>query len=242
MNASQLFIELTTLPQATELLIEADGLVLCSGAVGETDWPEATRVVLRDTTPEEGMAWRERDGVLWCGGKDLEATARQRDAWPDLDWLPRLVVDKPQVSYRFASAFPGEGFSVYQPDTATLRGYRVQGRGLRETLEQARGLGFEELWLHACDAEVTGRGLDLDLLERVRGWFSGELWLSGGARERRHLVNLAHEGGVAVVVVPEGLAAKEGVDSLRTALAPPPPPEAPVHFVGRGKAGHASTA
>jgi hypothetical protein len=175
--------------------------------------------------------WRNENGPLRIVDGGLEQCARLRDAQPEHQWLPRLVAYKPDVVYRM-SDYPGEGFRFYAPDTAAIRGYRVDDvdRPVAEALEHACALGFDRLWLHARDAARRGDGLDLDLLDRARRHFGDGLWLSGGATEPRHLANLAREGGATGLVIDITLLAKANATALVTALAPPPPPEAPIHF------------
>ena len=175
----------------------------------------------------------------WCGEAaplrvvelGLEECARRRDERPELEWLPRLVAYRPDVVYRMAE-YHGEGFKFYAPDTATLRGYCVtDGDGaLGKCLQRARVLGFDRLWLHARHAAEAGDGLDLELLERARCHFDGDLWVSGGATAVRHLTNLARAGGAAAVVIDDGLLERVGAEALAAALAPPRAPETPIHF------------
>ena len=164
----------------------------------------------------------------------LDECARLRDAKNDLKWLPRLEVFKPDVVYRM-SAYPGEGFKFYAPDTAAIRGYRVKDGdlALHHALQRARELGFERIWLHACDAARRGDGLDLELLAQARRWFDDGLWFSGGATDPNHLRNLAREGGVPGLVIDANLLTKFGIAELVDALTPPPPPEVPIHFERR---------
>jgi len=174
----------------------------------------------------QGMdAWGEDDGPLRIVDAGLEDCARLRDARPELKWLPRLVAYKPDIVYRMAD-YPGEGFRFYAPDTAAIQGYRFDDgdRSLIESLAQARSLGFGMLWLHARDAQRRGDGLDLDLLERAKRHFGDGLWISGGATERRHLVNLAREGGAPGLVIDSTLLAKANGEALTAALAPPAAP------------------
>jgi hypothetical protein len=175
----------------------------------------------------------------WCDEPDpvrivdggLEACARLRDAQPDLAWLPRLVAYKPDVVYRM-SDYPGEGFRFYAPDTAAIRGYRVNDRDLdlTQALEQARALGFDQAWLHGQDAARRGDGLDLEMLERARRTFGDGLWLSGGASDPQHLANLVRCGGSQRVIVAATLLAAADAEKLTAALVPPPPAEEPIHF------------
>lgn len=175
--------------------------------------------------------WSEEPSPLRIVDGGLETCARLRDERPDLAWLPRLTVYKPEVVYRM-SDYPGEGFRFYAPDTSAIRGYRVDDgdRTLQEALAQAETLGFSELWLHARDAAREQSGLDLDLLDRARRHFGDSIWLSGGATTPQHLTNLAREGGTKAVVIDAGLLAAGGAAALTTSLMPPSPPEQPIHF------------
>ncbi|MFQ5938296.1 MAG: HisA/HisF-related TIM barrel protein, partial [Acidiferrobacterales bacterium] len=165
----------------------------------------------------------------------LEDTLHLRDTWPELAWVPRLAVFKPQVRYRLLDSFPGEGFKMYMPDTAALRGYQVMGSDatLSESSARAATLGFNTLWVHALDADERGKGLDLDLLEHARAQFDGELWLSGGATRERHLANLAIHKGAAAVVIPTALAKQYGCERLLSVLATPPTTGIPLRFVAK---------
>ena len=80
------------------------------------------------------------------------------------------------------------------------------------------------VWLHSPEADRRRKGLDLDLLEFVSRRFYGNIWLSGGASELRHLSNYAGEAGAQTLVVPASLAVELGVEACCQALAAPPPP------------------
>lgn len=172
--------------------------------------------------PGRDVEWRE-DGErsCWICDQGLETTARLQERWPDLHWVPQLTVFKPETSYRFSGPAVGEGFSFYMPDTASIQGWRVsEGEVLlSEAVTRAAELGFDALWLHSEAAESRGRGLDLEVLDKVRG---GPLaiWLSGGASELKYLQNLARAGGASAVVVGEVLARASGMERLKQALVP----------------------
>lgn len=175
--------------------------------------------------------WSEESSPVRIVDGGLETCARLRDERPDLAWLPRLTVYKPEVVYRM-SDYPGEGFRFYAPDTSAIRGYRVDDgeQALQSALSRAKSLGFSELWLHARDAACEQSGLDLDLLDRARRHFGDGIWLSGGVTRPQHLTNLAREGGTKAVVIDAGLLAAGGAAALTALLMPPAPPEQPIHF------------
>ncbi len=222
-----------------EVWEEADGLVVeAANCPDPRELPSDPAVALLCGDPTSCTPWCEREGVTWVGTDGLERTARLRDAWPDQRWLPRLAVYKPVLSFRFSAEFDGEGFKFYRPDTAAIRGYRVtEGDAeLRAAQERAKELGFETVWLHALDAELHGFGLDLELLERARGGWHGDLWISGGAAAPQHLANLVREGGAAAVVVSEAVVNRWGGAALRDALEPhaqAQPDAVPLRFAGR---------
>ena len=224
-------------------LATADGLVInvARCATPEAVNTEAPPTALICSDPERHAAWRSLQGLVWVCAGGLEQAARLRDEWPEQLWLPRLTVYKPSVIYRFSNEFDGEGFKFYRPDTGAIRGYRVTDGDvpLKVALDRAKELAFEKLWLYAADAEILASGLDLEMLERARADWQGELWLSGGAADPRHLANLVREGGVAAVVVPAMVANRCGCATLQAALEPsrpPTPAESPIRFAERNAA------
>lgn len=218
-------------PERLGLIGEADGVVLDRETMlALHNWAEdtarsASSWVLRGAEPRELDGWRERPNVLWVGEGTLEAIARQRDAWPRLQWIPRVEVVRPEVRFAFRKTSPGEGFSVYVPDTAAIQGYRVTesqgGAAIEAWLRQAAVFGFDTVWLHTPNAAAAGRGLDLDLLQRARRCSPAELWLSGGATSTRHLANLAREGSAATVVLPLAVVETCGCSAALAALGRP---------------------
>ncbi|MEA3276017.1 MAG: hypothetical protein U9Q81_12135 [Pseudomonadota bacterium] len=237
---TELFLELSR-PVSDELTPEGlagfSGLVVDGTCVG----PAQCRHL---QVPVIALTGGERDEPAdWCGESDpmrvvdggLDACARLRDASPELSWTPRLIAYRPEVRYQMSTSHGQAGFKFYAPDTAAIRGYRVSDGDLPlyASLQRARELGFGTLWLHAQHAAEQGRGLDLDLLERAKRVFHDGLWLSGGATGLRHLRNLTRAGGVPVLVVEPGLLAEADGQVMADALAPPPPPEAPIHFEPR---------
>ena len=176
--------------------------------------------------PDDHPEWNDELTPLRVVDQGLEVCARLCDVQPERAWLPRLIVDRQAVSYRMSN-YRGEGFKFFTPDSATIQGYRVTDgdRPLAAALKRAQELGFARLWLHARDAAQQGKGLDLDLLERAQRDFPGELWISGGATEPRHLENLAREGGATGLVIGTELLARTDIATLLAALMPPRPPE-----------------
>lgn len=204
-------------------LQEASGLVIKAGAItpGERAAIPTAVTVLEDGDPACHEEWCQRENALWTAEDELDSIASQRDSWPHLSWLPRINLYRPEVGYDFNDHTLGEGFKFYVPDTSTIQAYRTlaSDQPLEALLQRAQELGFETLWIHATDAELSGRGFDLDLLERATSLYKGRLWISGGGTEEQHLVNLAREGGAAAVVVSSELAYRFGCDRLNLALA-----------------------
>ncbi len=193
------------------------------------------RAVLRNGDPVRDDCWLERP-AWWVLDGELEQMARYRDDYPELDWIPCLEVSRARVSYRFSGPASGEGFSFYMPDTAAVRGWRIDAaeESLDEVYARAIELGFPAVWLHSSEAEARGSGLELDILDKLRGG-PLEVWLSGGATEPKHLRNMARSGGAAAVVVNERLLRGCPLNVLQEALlGEEPVPEAvPVHFERR---------
>jgi len=201
-------------------LFDADGFVIGGGVIEPPDQDSKHIWILRSVTPLDRPAWTERN-ARWVCDDGLEQTARLRDGWPSLRWVPCADVYCPSVHYDFFAAAPGDGFSVYRPDTATMQRYTIANTedDLHAWLAHAKTLGFRSVWLHGRDAAEQGRGFDLELLDRARRSFGGgHLWLSGGATEPKHLANLMAEGGAAAIVLPKTIADQYGCGSLLAAL------------------------
>lgn len=205
-------------------LAGADGLVVAPGSCR----PEQRRVIpvgdtlLIDGDPEQERDWLEDDSCLWVCTRGLAETARMRDEWPELIWVPQLTVYKPAISYRFSGPAIGEGFSFYIPDSASIKGWQVTDGdvSLVEAVTRAIDLGFDTLWLDSREAEVRGKGLALEMLEKISDCPLA-IWISGGAKEVAHLRNLACVDGAAAVVIDQQLAREAGMDLLRQALTAP---------------------
>jgi len=207
-------------PDGITELSDVDGFVVGPGVAEPPSQDAKHTWILRGVTPLDSPAWTERN-ARWVCAEGLDQTVRLRDGWPQLTWVPRAEIYCPSVRYDFFAAAPGEGFSVYRPDTSTIQRHRVADdeADLRDWLKRAKSQGFRTVWLHSRDAAGEGRGLDLDLLDRARRSFGGgRIWLSGGATEPRHLANLAVEGGAAAVILPRALAERCGCGSLLAAL------------------------
>jgi hypothetical protein len=221
-------------PEPCAWLEGADALLIdpCRCAPHRLESVPVGEAVIVNGDPERDAPWREAVGH-WVDDRGIESTARLRDLYPGLSWIPKLDLSRAQMSYRFSGPAVGEGFSFYMPDTAAIHGWRVEGEDLtfRELLTRATELGFSALWLHSPEAAARGTGLELDLLEQTRGG-PLEIWLSGGATEVRHLQNLSRTGGAAAVIVDAALARRLSAQALHAALLPEPvrPVDVPVHF------------
>lgn len=244
---TELFLELVRpLPDdlSPESLVGVSGLVVDGSRVRPEECGSLQTAVMALTGADgEGVAaWCETTEPVRVIDGGLDACARLRDTSPELSWMPRLTVYRPEVRYRMTTSHGAAGFKFYAPDTGALRGYRVSDGdlSLQAALNRARELGFDRLWLHARHAAEQGRGLDLDLLERARRVYEDGLWFSGGAAKAAHLENLARAGGVDAVVVGSDLLAGPEGQRLADALAPPAPPEQPIHFRPRGDGGCAA--
>ncbi len=224
-------------PESLAWLEGADALVIdpCRCALQQFESLPVGEAVIVNGDPQRDTPWHDAAGH-WVGDRGLESTARLRDRYPTLSWIPKLNLARAQVSYRFSGPAVGEGFSFYIPDTAAIHGWRVDGGDLtfREALTRATELGFSTLWLHSPEAAARGVGLELDLLEQARGG-PVEIWLSGGVTEVRHLQNLSRAGGAAAVTVDAEAGRRLTLQALRAALSPEPvrPEAVPVHFTPR---------
>ena len=177
------------------------------------------RFVLLAGDPERDRYWNDYGSCQWVCDQGLTKAAELRDDWPDLDWIPRLDVYRPEMSYRFSGPAVGEGFSFYIPDTSIIKGWEVtdERRNLTDALRLACELGFTRLWLHSLDAEDKGRGLDLEMLEKAAREIP-DIWVSGGLTETRHLSNLAKWGGATGVITDQAYAETVSVERMRSAI------------------------
>lgn len=235
----ELFLELLgSEEQATdgyEWMSGANALVLHPDRCGVERFQQmpVDNAVVVSGDPEKDRDWQQIDSCRWVRDDGLEQVARLRDRWPEQEWIPRLSVYSPEVSYRFSGQAIGEGFSFYMPDTAAINGWRVVDGDipLDEQVTRAVTLGFSTLWLHSDGADSRAKGLDLEMLDKVRGG-PLDIWISGGAANSDHLRNLARTEGAAAVVVNERLVRDKGIDPLLQALAPEVrvPEAVPIHF------------
>lgn len=162
----------------------------------------------------------------------LEATARLRQQYPELTWIPRVDVTLQPTAYHFPTTHYSETFRTYQPIFTGPSPYQVEDGDaqLVAWLQKAAELGFSTLWLNAPGAAQAENGLDLDLRELALGNWSGDLWLSGGASTLMHVKYLVQEGGIDALVVAPALAVALGCDQIRASLRrgmERPPSEAP---------------
>ncbi|ROR31971.1 hypothetical protein [Inmirania thermothiophila] len=226
MSVTRLVVELGTPPEAeaVEGLAGVEGLALGPQALEGPlpPLPEGAPLALCGVDPEVAPAWHGRPDTVWVCDGGLEETARLRDAWPDLVWVPRTTVYQPTVRYEFSPHLGTESFKFYVPDMGAMLARRV-GDGdqdVRRWVVRAAELGFGTVWLHGSQAEERGRGLDLEALVRARSRYDGAIWISGGVTELRHLENLRREGGAAAVVLPPDRIAALGVAPALAALRP----------------------
>ncbi len=224
----QLYVELCETPsdetpEPCAWLRGADALVLDPARCTPRQFEPlpVERAILLNGDPQRHQPWRELSGE-WVCDRGIEATARLRDLHPRLHWIPRLEVLRARVSYRFSGPAVGEGFSFYMPDTAAIKGWRVEDMSLEAALERLAALGFDDLWLHSPGAQSRRRGLDLDLLDKTRHGDQA-VWLSGGVDNLAHLRNLAREGGASAVIVDASVAQECSLVALAEALGTEPP-------------------
>ncbi|WP_291718863.1 HisA/HisF-related TIM barrel protein [Magnetospirillum sp. 64-120] len=209
-----------------ESWIGGDGALGNAAALVPEDMPESALTLLRGspaTTPQ----WAVRPDVAWVVEQGLDAAAALRGMFPDQRFVPHVQASRAAVRFGLGERYAGEGFRVYVPDTAALRGYQVDDGDmpLTDWLHKADSLGFDTVWLTGSDIAAEGKGLDLELLDRGRRHFTGNLILSGGGVELRHLESLRAEGGCFGVIVPTTLLALHGADTLCSVLNPPVEPD-----------------
>ncbi|MCU7919055.1 MAG: hypothetical protein KZQ95_11940 [Candidatus Thiodiazotropha sp. (ex Epidulcina cf. delphinae)] len=206
---------------ASEWMRGADAVVLdpCHCSIEAFRQMPVEHAVISAGDPERDRIWLEERACQWVSNEGLEAVAKLRDRWPELDWVPKLSLYRPQTNYCFPGPANGEGFSFYTPDTASLRAWRLSNEdiSLTEAMALALAMGFPCLWLHSETAEFDAKGLDLEMLDKVRGT-PLDIWISGGVSDRRHLHNLVKTGGASAVVVSEKFAREAGVDLLSADL------------------------
>ncbi len=228
MTETRLLVELSdtvSTGQSLPPLNGIDGLVFdpvsypLAAGLANGDCDPATWV-LRGCSPLGIEGWSECSDATWICDDGLQQTAAMRDGWPSLSWVPRIEVSKAEVIYQFSDEAHGDGFKTYRPNTAAIQGYLTGdgGRSLFDWIEDASSRGFETVWLHAAHAAANGTGLDLDMLEKIHGRFSGKIWLSGGATSLRHIETLAREGGVEAVILPKKFVDECGPHELTAVL------------------------
>ena len=135
----------------------------------------------------------------------------------------KTQIARPQPSYTLNRSQHGSGFVFYAPDPATLRGFQIPDLdiGLRQWLE---GLDPDQIcgiWLDCPEAEAAESGLELDMLATARAAFTGEIWLSGGAHNFKHIQNLVREGNCDALVLTLKQFGKLGGDAVVTEMNPP---------------------
>jgi hypothetical protein len=156
----------------------------------------------------------------------LEAAAALACERAPLHVVPRAEVTLGTSRFSFVPADPGEGFSTYRLDPASVAEFLVVEDGgetrLAHWLERAAELGFDEVWLHGVDAAGARRGFAIELLRKARRLAPGiAVWLSGGGCTLSHFGRLAAEDGVAAVVASEADLAELGAEEIAAALSTP---------------------
>ncbi|MGE4280127.1 MAG: HisA/HisF-related TIM barrel protein [Magnetospirillum sp.] len=209
-----------------ESWIGGDGVLSDAATSVPEDVAQSSLTLLRGspaTTPE----WAARPGVAWVVEQGLDAAAAMRTMFPGQRLVPHVQASRAALRFGLGERYAGEGFRVYVPDTAALRGYQVDDGDmpLIEWLHKADSLGFDTVWLTGTDIAAEGKGFDLELLDRARRHFTGNVILSGGGVELRHLESLRSEGGCFGVIVPTALLARHGSDTLCSVLNPPVEPD-----------------
>lgn len=180
-------------------------------------------LVLLHGSPATSEDWNAQPGALWVVEQGLDAAARLRGMFPNHRFLPHVQASRAAVRFSMGERYQGEGFRVYVPDTAALRGYQVDDgdEALTDWLHRAEAMGFDTVWLSGRDIAERGKGFDLELLDRAKRDFGGNVILSGGGVELSHLEALREEGGCFAAIVPVELAARMGLEAVQLALQPP---------------------
>lgn len=223
MRNNKIYIEINDKDDisANDLAIDsADGVVLDQACAREWNRDTCAVAALRvgvDSMPDSVAT---AGCQVWVCDGGIEETARLRDEQPEVIWIPRIEIIRPDVRYSFQNTAAGEGFKYYVPDTAALQRYSVANGSadLEKSLARAAELAFLAVWLHSIDAERNGKGFELNMVERARLFYNGILWVSGGATTLNHVRCLGREDPRACAVVPLQFARMYGTQQVKAAL------------------------
>jgi len=204
----------------------ADGMVVPAGTEIAEDAALDGEIIRRcpgaDRPPGPATIW------VADGGLDRAAALRDRDVGigAGIRVVPRAEVRRGSNRYSFRPASPGEGFSTYRLDPASVAEFLVlEGDheiALANWLARAAALGFDTVWLHGIEAAGARRGFPIEMLRKAHRLAPQmAIWLSGGGCEVRHFERLASEAGLAAVVAPETDLAQLEAEAVRAALSPP---------------------
>ena len=199
-------------------------------------WPAADAVICAMPSQEEAAP--EREDIVWRwsqGGhlpsvtqicvvdEGLTAAAKLCADTEGLFVVPRAEVRRVSRRYSFAAAAPGEGFSTYRLDPASVSAFVATDSGreypLADWLRQAGELGFSEIWLHGSGAASARQGFPVEILARAHR-LAPQLcyWLSGGGCALEHFETIAPMPGLAALVVPGEDLAGLDPEAIRQAL------------------------
>lgn len=154
---------------------------------------------------------------------DLNDLPGEDDSFNGARLIAKVEVARPTPNYSLNRSQHGSGFIFYAPDPVTISGFHIPalGIGLRQWLNQLDNDQIHGIWFDCPEAEEKGKGLELDILAIARQHFNGELWLSGGARQFRHIQNLVQEGNCDALVLSMDQFEKLGGQAIVHEMNPP---------------------
>ncbi len=182
-------------------------------------------------SPSVSPEWAGRPDVFWLAEMGLDQAAKFRDLHPGEHVLPSASAARPSSNFAMGDRYTGDGFRYYVPDVSTYKTYRVADGDayLSDWLARAAELGFDSVLFEAPEARAGTKGFDLDLLEKIKRNFSGQIFMSGGGVELLHFERLKKEGGCFGALIDQSAALNIGIQEIADLLKPPPeemsPPE-----------------
>lgn len=185
-------------------------------------------------SPATSPDWAGRENVFWLAEQGLDAAAKLRDLFPGERVLPSAVAHKPSSTYSLGQNYTGDGFRYYVPDMTTFRTYRIEDgdQCLSDWLAKAAQLGFEAVLFESPDSAAEAKGFDLDLLEKAKRLFPGQIFMSGGATELVHFEKLVADGGCFGALAPQSVVMRLGLQKIADLLKPPPEETSPQETEG----------